>query len=171
MSTVFELFGTLTKGARAALPFLREAAETAASASEILRQASELGFAFRRQAGLDIIGALRNNVTAARAIRIAAPTVPLNPKSYGVSITKMLRNYSYTVLTRMRNSETGEVVNQHLTVSSNTVLSKNQILETAAGFSPNKYGDGMDIVDSIEVVDAQKSASLADGSDLPVSEI
>lgn len=130
-STIYEIFATLTKGARAALPFLRAAAETAKTTNEIIEEAKSLGFAFRRQAGLDIIGVLRNNANAARAIRIAAPDVPLNPLTYGQSIGKLKSAFSYTVKVIMRDENGEKMGPQHITVSSNTPLSINQVLQTA----------------------------------------
>lgn len=158
-STIYEIFATLTKGARAALPFLRAAAETTKTTTEILEEAATLGFKLRRQAGLDIIGTLRNNVSAARAIRLAAPDIPLNPLTYGESIGKLKRAFSYTVKVVTRDSDGEKFDPQHITVSSNTPLSINQILATAEQeefFSTSLQGE--EIVEAT-VVDALRDTS------------
>jgi hypothetical protein len=158
-STIYEIFATLTKGARAALPFLRAAAETTKTTTEILEEAKSLGFAFRRQAGLDIIGTLRNNVTAARAIRLAAPDVPLNPITYGESIGKLKRAFSYTVKIATRDADGNRTDPKFVTISSNTPLSINQITDKAEeeGFVAT-YSNGEEVIDTT-VVDALRDAS------------
>ena len=161
-SVLFDLFATLTKGARAALPFLRAAAETEKTVTEILEEASTLGFKFRRQAGLDIIGALRNNVTIARAARIGNPEQLLPLALHGNSATKLLRNFSYTVKHVLRDKETGERKSIFTTVSSSNRLSKSQVIGRTEGFPLNQYGEGEFTLESSDVVEALKSNDVAD---------
>lgn len=160
MPSIFDLFRVLSKGARAALPYLEAAAETAKTASEILEGAKELGFTIRRQTGLDIIGALRGKLDTRRYLRLTPHVDILNPDFFTTSITGLLRNYSYTVLARLHDEETGETLNQHITVSSNEVLSQEQIMDKASEFSMSgKYGANL-ALDDISVTDAMRSSSL-----------
>lgn len=158
-STIYEIFATLTKGARAALPFLRAAAETTKTTTEILEEAATLGFKFRRQAGLDIIGTLRNNVNAARVIRLAAPDIPLNPLTYGESVGKLKRAFSYTVKIITRDEDGERQDPKHITISSNTPLSIDQIKQEAEdnGFIAT-YSNGEEVIETT-VVDALRDTS------------
>lgn len=160
MPSIFDLFKVLSKGARAALPFLEGAAETIKTASEILEEAKELGFTIRRQTGLDIIGALRGKLDTRRYLRLTPHADILNPDFFTKSVTGLLRNYSYTVLARLHDEETGETLNQHITVSSNEALSQEQIMERASEFSlSGKYGPNL-FMDDIAVTDAMRSPAL-----------
>lgn len=160
MPSLFDLFATLTRGARAALPYLHAAVETAKTASEILAEAKELGFTIRRQVGLDIIGTLRGNLDVRRYLRITPHSAILNPDFIPSSISKTLRDFSYTVLARMHDEETGETINQHITVSSNDALSKEDILSKANEYSlSGKYGANI-VIDNLSVTNAVKSAAF-----------
>lgn len=169
-SAIFEVFATLTKGARAALPFLRAAAETTKTTTEILEEAASLGFKLRRQAGLDIIGTLRNNITAARAIRIANPDIPLNPINYGESIGALKRAFSYTVKATIRNVLTGDVEPVFRTVSSNDALSINEVLADAQKFLEFGACWNGEVLGDVSVVDALRDSSHAPEFDLSEAE-
>jgi hypothetical protein len=149
----------LTAGARAAFPMLVSLAETEISANEILRRVKAIGIDIRRQTGLDIIGALRDNVNAARQFRlIAAETIP-NPDRFGTALTTILRNYSYKV----KVAGGGEEWPDYINVSSNDVLNKDQIMGAVDSYLSDSdvYGrlqPGMEY--ELEVVDAVKSPAL-----------
>ena len=160
MPLLAELVRLLSKSARAALPFLEGAVEAGKGANEILKTAKELGFTIRRQVGLDIIGALKGNIDARRLIRITPPHLPLDPAHYGQALGTLLRNYSYKVLVRAVEPDTGETVNRYFTVSSNDPLSVNDVFETVDELSQGGGCTGTLSVTSRAVVDVIKSASL-----------
>jgi hypothetical protein len=153
------LIELLTAGARAAFPMLTSLAETEISANEILRRVKELGYEIRRQTGLDIIGALRDNVNAARQFRMIADSTIPNPDRFGTALTSMIRNYSY----RVKVGGNVEEYPEYISVSSNEVLNKDQIMGTVDSYLSNadqygRLGPGMEY--NLQVVDALKSPAL-----------
>ena len=128
------ILDVLTAGAKAAFPMLQSLAETPLSANEILRQVAAAGFGVQRQAGLDVIGALRNNIDAARYIRLASPETILNPQYYGVALTNTLSNFTYTVRAIGVSGVTGERVVQDVNVRSRTAISQNDAMAVADSY-------------------------------------
>lgn len=148
------LLDSLSKSARAALPFFEAAANTNLTSSQIISQAKAAGFSFRNQTGFDIIAQLRDNQSASQYIRSVSNSTLLNPSKFSKPLSGLLRNYSYRVEITGTNV-TGETVNRKIvTVSTDKVLTKDQIIEyatqTVAG--SNNY-DGLS-VDNATVVDA-----------------
>lgn len=161
MSTL-AFFLSLTKGTRQVLPFLQSAASSGLGANEILRQARAAGFSFRTQQALDVLGVLQNNVNLSRSIRTQPTNQPLDSSRFGTLIGNSLRNYRYTVLRRSTNKSTGETSNEYVSVSSNDVLSVEQIISKAEEFTSETSGrlTGDEVIESLTVTDAQKSAAL-----------
>jgi hypothetical protein len=128
------LIEVLTAGAKAAFPMLSSLAESGLSANEILRQVKDAGFSVQRQAGLDVIGALRENVNAARYLRLISPLTIPDPAKFGVAITNTLSNFSYIIKATGINSQTGERIIQNLTVRSNTPISQSDAMSVADSY-------------------------------------
>src|SRR5205807_2616278 len=110
-----------------AFPTFTSLVETELSANKILEKVKEMGFEIRRQTGLDIIGALRNNVNAARQFRTIAHDVIPDPSKFGTALTNLLSKFHFKVEIK------GEGIGQpdYITVRSNVLLSKDQILNDA----------------------------------------
>lgn len=156
------LIELLTAGAREAFPMLTSLAETELSANAILQQVKDAGYAIRRQTGLDIIGALRDNVNAARQFRLISNTTIPDPNKFGTALTNIIRDYSYKV----KVSGGPESFPTHITISSNDVLNKDQILGTADAYLSNAEvyagADTEDVNYSLDVVDALRSPALGE---------
>lgn len=129
----------LTKGARAALPMITSLAGTDLSANEILRQVSGAGFSLRRQTGLDMIGALRDNITAARQFRMIASNALPNPAYFGKSLTNMLKDYSY----RVKVTGGPSTYPDFISIKSDLLLTKEQQISAAMAYLSNAERYGM----------------------------
>lgn len=128
------LIEALTEGARSAFPLFQSLAESTLSANAILRQVSEAGFAVRRQTGLDIVGALRNNIDAARQFRLINPNTIPDVSKFGVAVTNTISNFTYTVKATGINAVTGQPVTKFVNVRSNTPISQNDALAVADSY-------------------------------------
>lgn len=162
-----EFFASLTKGVKAAIPYFRAAVSTDLSVEKILSNAKEAGFAFRRQQAIDVIQVLRGNVvtenTTGRAARVSGPDTPIHPSLHGLTIGKPLKNFSYTVKRTLRGLESGEHDTSFVTVTSNSPLSRNQILDTAAQYTTGSCNPLFEEVETVdmEVTEALRSPSYA----------
>ncbi len=136
MSFTEEALGLLTKGARAAIPFFRAAVEAApgATSEDIIGAVRELGASVRRTDALAIIRQLKGNLLQ----RPAFTSVPLNllpsARSLGRALTRTSQNYSFIVRITGIHPETDERIRRNVTVTSNKILSKQQVLDIAEGF-------------------------------------
>jgi len=155
------LLDLLTKGAREAFPMLSSLAETSFSANEILRQVKDAGFSVQRQAGLDVIGALRENLNAARYLRLISPLTIPDPSKFGVAVTNTLSNFSYIVKATGINSETGERTIQNLTVRSNTPISQSDAMSVADSYLGDSVNYGNIEGYTLEVTNALRNPNYA----------
>lgn len=155
------LLGNLSKGALAALPYITGLVnQGAASATQILTAVRAAGYSIRTQTLYDVVNVLQGNISTARAIRLTPSNVPLDPANYGTSVNPTLRNYSYKVLLRTTDVDTGEILNRHVTVSSNEAMTPDNIMAKGQSYGVSgKYGDNIS-VDSVQIVDALKSPDL-----------
>jgi hypothetical protein len=157
------LLDLLPAAARVFFPQFVALAETDLSASAILRQLQGMGLSLRRQTGLDLIGALRDNVNAARQFRLIADSVIPDPSKFGTAVTDVISNYYYKV--KLHNAP--QDLPSFITVASNNLLSKAEIKSTAAAYLANteRYRQ-LDLEEDeespivFEVVDALKSAEI-----------
>jgi hypothetical protein len=160
VSSAFDIFASLPSSARQLLPFFRQQAATEKTASEILRELKAEGVGIRRQTALDIIGALRGQISNARGARLQGPGFIPNPEQFGVAPNRLQRDFSHLVLVRSHDSQTGETINKYITVSTNELLSVQQIIDTAASYSESGGSGTADIVDSITLQESWRSPAL-----------
>lgn len=147
LMSLSSLFGNLSKGALQALPAIQGlVAAGGMSASAILASVRSSGLSIRTQTGLDIIGVLNNNVSAARAIRLQSNQQVLDPGLYGKAIGGLPTNFSYLVQFSGVNEKTGLKTKQHITVTSDIALSKDMILAKAQTYvTSGRYDSGIDV--------------------------
>ena len=74
------------------------------------------------------------------------------------SITPTLRNFSYTVKFNGTTTATNERAEQYITVSTNTLLTKQEAIDTAAAYMSNADIYGLDELDEGEVVDVLQNS-------------
>jgi hypothetical protein len=155
------LIELLTFAARIALPTITGLVEAGMSANKIINTLQAAGLGVRRQVVLDIVGALRENFSAARQFRLLLNTTIPDPSKFGVALTNLIRNYSYKV----RVSGGYESFPPFITISSNEVLNKDQIMGTADAYLSDEriYIPGEEEEAppySLSVVDALRSPAL-----------
>lgn len=163
MSLVSAMFETLSKSAKAALPFLTSAVEGSdESATKIISNLRDAGYAIRTQDARDIIAALRGKTSALQAMRLTPSNQILDPSNYRVAIGETLKNYSYKVLARTTGSQSGRPSNSYITVRSNTALSQEQILAVAQSIAESGQSGEAGSVDELQITDMSRSAALGE---------
>lgn len=86
----------------------------------------------------------------------------LDPNTYSKSIGNLLRNYAYQATATLRNPDTGEVSEQFITVSTNEILTEEEILATVETYSKaGNYGETVEL-DTIAITDALRSKALGE---------
>lgn len=125
------LLDTLSRSARTAYPFIQRGVREGLSANSIQASLQAAGIGIRRQALLDVIRAESGAQLASSALRFAKPETFPNPARLGEALTKIRRQFSFTVEVRGTLGSTGEGFIQHVTVSTDRLLTR-QAIEDAA---------------------------------------
>lgn len=146
----------LTKSERAALPFLTAAANQGLSANEALRQLSAAGMGIRRANALSIYSDLQDQVNARPYFKSVNLNARLDPSRLGQALTKTTGLYTYTVKSTGVNTLTGEKTERFVNVIADTLLTKQEALDTAQAIfdtAMDQYGhvSGQLVVDDILV--------------------
>lgn len=136
-------FLDLLKGEGETIEFIKKAAETTKSATEILESLKAQGLGIRRQTGLQVISYLRENTIPARSYIASVnltklPTISRLP----LSLTNQLRNFAYKALLTGVNSLTGEEQTRSITVSSSQLLTKQEALDIATSIADSDSQSG-----------------------------
>lgn len=151
MSGNAPLLARVGKGARNAFPIFQSLSETNLNATAIVTQARAAGFSFKTQDAFDIIAALRDNQSTAQYLRSIDMNQLPNPDMFTNAPNNQLRNYSYRVVARGRNPDTGETINQNVVVSTNQVLTQQQVLDMATAQVTNPAAPYNMTIDSLQV--------------------
>jgi hypothetical protein len=134
------LLDTLSAIARQAFPFIVRGVREGLSSNAIGRLLSESGFGIRRQTLLDLVRAQKGVQTAGAALRFLRQNAIPNPNRLPEALTTIRRAFSFTVEVRGRSLETDERVTQHVTVTTDRLLTRREI-EELAGEAVERAGD------------------------------
>lgn len=127
------------------------------SANEILRRVTDLGFKFRRQAGLRVVSQLKAQTAAAQYIQNLAPSRrPLQSK-LPLTTYRYDTKYAYFVNVHGTNEVTGEETNQMVTLKTSRLLSPNEARNQAMAIVEDEEFDYNILVDDAQVVQAVRS--------------
>lgn len=134
----------LIKGEGQAINFIRSAASIGKGATETLAALREAGLGIRTQTFYEAFNYFLGPVDTGRkyisnVTLNAYPTIDRLPKS----LTRTLRNFTYVTVVRGFDVNTGEVVEKNVTVSTNTLLTKQQAIDAAVGMvegASERYG-------------------------------
>src|SRR5215470_4626511 len=137
MAFFSDFLASLSKSARAALPSIRGLAQTDLSPTAIVKALRDSGVAIRTQDALDAVAALRGNVEGARAVRLTPTNQILNPDNFTIYPGNLNRTFGFSVLARGL-APSGETLNQYFLITSNELLTKEQILAKAEAFAFTK---------------------------------
>jgi hypothetical protein len=147
-------FLDLIKGEGLAVQFIKSLVSTPASAASILTQLRSAGLGIRTQTGYQVINYLRSNVLPSQTyLQNLANNVLPNVGKLSQSVTTQLRNYSYKVTIKGISALSGEPVQQFVTISTNSLLTKQEAMSAVENMVSNaEYYDGIDSPE-IEVTD------------------
>lgn len=151
---------SLLPGEWTAFSFISSLAKEDISSSEILARVAANGLTIRQNTGLNIINYLRNNtIPATKYLNSLNMNVLPSIARIPQSITTQLRNFAYTVSINGVSQFTGEQLEKFITVSTNSLLSKQQALDTALTMASNATQSGGLIPDSGSVVSIQQNSA------------
>jgi len=125
------LIDLIPKASRGAWNLLQAGVEAGQSANQIIQSAMDLGLSFRRSTMLEVIRGLKDEVSARSYILSVRNNFLPNPQKFGVALTNLIREYSYRVRVEGIDPFTGEKLKIFSTVSTNQVLTKNQVIAVA----------------------------------------
>lgn len=158
------LIGSLGKSARAAYPYLRSLAATAAPKSAIYDFLRSNNIAIRTQTASDLIDLLRNKADIGQFVRTYGENTPLSGVMHRVSPTNLMhgKKYSYLVGT----NSTNEQVPEGIYVNSSTPLSANEIYAQAVASFRYEEGSGLAASDVGSVILTIDDARYVPGEQL-----
>lgn len=164
MAAFDSLLSTLSKGARAAYPFLRSLAATNRSAQSILDEIASQGISIRRQTGLDLIALLRDKGDITRFQRTFGENATIPGSLHRVAPLTFSggAKYQYLVGTNSANPNIPEAIY----VNSATPLTSNQIYGLAGSSFRYEQDSGMSSEDLTDVVFTIDDARYAPGEQL-----
>lgn len=126
-----EVLGALTGSARTALPFIISGVSQGLSANSILSALQAGGIGIRRANLLTLVNAYRGTFAAAELQRGVPPSAVPPASLFSPAATFMKNPFAYVLSVTQQNNITGAVGTRHITISSPTALSNDQIAEYA----------------------------------------
>lgn len=132
----------VTKGLREALPYLTHLVEADpnASARSILTAARSLGLSFTDAPAFNIVSQLKANLSIRDKFRTTDFTSLPSIDSLERAVSPLSKNYSFLVSITGFNGVTGARERRHVTVVSDTLLTPEQVLETALAIPSGQPG-------------------------------
>lgn len=143
---------TLGLAARAAYPIIKRGVREGLSSRALQTALRASGLGLRRQTLLDIMRAERGVERAASQLRFLSPTFRPNPARLPTAITKIRRQYSFTVEVRGTLMSTGETIVQNITIATDKLLRRQEMEAMATQVvEDNSDRYGVDIQQSVLV--------------------
>lgn len=148
-ATTLPLLSGLTKGTRAAYPFIKAGVAAGQSAAEIIASLKEAGLGARRA---DVLAIVRAETEAALTMSdlsqyLRSAVVPLH--RVPEAVTKIVAPFSYTVQLRYYDEVTGTTVTRNITAHSEELKSFAEVEDLASIHSGEYYADpGQTLVDA-----------------------
>lgn len=137
------ILDTLSRTARTAFPIIQRGVREGLSANAIQDVLSGRGLGIRRQTLLDLVRLERGVQETINVLRFIHPGSRPNPDRLPEALTKIRRSFSFNVEVRARRLDTGEPFSQFVTVSTDRLLTRQQIEAQAIRAverSPDRYG-------------------------------
>lgn len=153
------LLAGLTKGARAAYPFIRAGVEAGRTGAEIIASLKEAGLGARRA---DVLAIIRHETEAALTMSdlsqyLREAVVPLH--RVPEAITKIAAPFSYTVKLVYYDEVTGETITRNITAHSEELKSFAEVEDIAYTESGEYYADPGQTLVSANVVRVVRSGA------------
>lgn len=151
---------TLTGRARFAYPIIQRGVRGGLSSRSIAESLTDAGLGIRRATLLDIMRREREIVSHGLNMRFLPLSRAPNPDRLPEALTRLRRQYSYTVELRGRIIDTQELITRQVTVASSKLLTRGAAETIAAGYvleTPEAYGIE---VDQVQLIGVLKSGEL-----------
>jgi len=154
------LIDSLTAGVREAFPFIKSLSESSLSANKIIEEVRSAGMAVQRSDALKLIRTLRENEIVSKYIKSVRNDFMPNPERFATAVTDIIRNYSYEVRINGTHAKTRERVTKWVTISTNVVLSKDQVMGYAGDIAEGETESGQVIDFTMTVTNALRAPGV-----------
>jgi len=133
VTTILGALGGLTKGLRAALPFIESIVnrDPGLSARDVINAARAAGLSFRDAGAFQVIGQLKANVAVRERFRLTDFNGLPSLDSLERALTPLRKDYSFLVRISGFNRASGSREQRFVTVVSDNLLSPAEILQSA----------------------------------------
>lgn len=115
---------SLSRTARMAYPIVQKGIAEGQSSREITRVLQDAGLGIRRQALLELIRLEKDVQVRGSQLRYMRPDAIPNPARLPEALTRLRRPFSFTVEVRGTRADTGEPWKQHVTITTDRLLSR-----------------------------------------------
>lgn len=137
MSILALLLDELLPSARAALPFVQSMVEQGLTSTDIQAALSEAGLGVRRTDLLSLIRGIKGIEESRTYLESVRDDFRPDPSRLPNPIVNTLRTYSFQVSLNGRDSETGELRTERVTISTNSLLTAREIKDMALSLIPD----------------------------------
>lgn len=123
--------------------FVEPFIEDGVSSNEMIRQAQAAGLSIRRTNALDLIRQIKDITSTKDYVSSLNYNDLPNPNRLAKSVFSLSKQYSYTVQVNGYNNITSELDSQHISVTSDKLISKQDAIDTAMNYidsQPDVYG-------------------------------
>lgn len=129
---------TLPKSVARALPFIESAVAAGTSANVLQNSLAAAGIGVRRQDLLAAIRDIKGAQAAADRLKFIRSDFRPQPSNLPHAVTRQLRDYSFRVRVTGTNLMSGQTEIRTFNVSTNDLLSRDEIESIAVGYSTNE---------------------------------
>ena len=137
MAVLELLLDELLPSARVALPFVQSMVEDGLSTTDIQAALSEAGLGVRRTDLLALVRGIRGIEESRSYLESVRDTFRPDPSRLPSPIVNTLRTYSFQVRLTGRDADTGELRDERVTISTNTLLTAREIKDAALSLIPD----------------------------------
>jgi hypothetical protein len=125
----------LSSSAARALPFIESGVSRGLSTTQIQTELSAGGIGVRRTDLLEAVRAVRGAELAADRLKSVRSDYRPDPSRLPQAVTRQLREYSFRVRVQGYNPETGNPESRYFNVSTNELMTREDIESVALGYS------------------------------------
>lgn len=147
------LIAGLTRAARIAMPFIERGVREGLSSRAIESAIRAGGLSVpRRQVLLDVMRGLKGIEDSGKSLKFLRQGARPDPSRMPEALTRIRRQFSYTVEVRGTHVSTGSPFVQHVTVTSDSLLTRAEMEEAAAeAVDSSKDRYGMEIESAVPI--------------------
>lgn len=155
---VASLTFSLSASAKRALPFIERSVRTGVSSTALQSALAARGMGVRRTDLLDAIRHVRGVSRRTNALASVRRDRRPDPMRIAIARTNIRRKFSFTLRIRGSADGTGERIERFITISTDKVLSRQELEETAAGVVDAERSNYPFEIDTVTLVTAVRRA-------------